>query len=195
MSAKYLETRKRISPEVQFFKLSEQPFLNPIPLVEAKSFCVPHYWDPIPVFWIRYFLYGSGSGSDPKTKADPEPDPGRILTKIQSFERGWKLIVNVRIHVHFYAGFDDVFWSCNAGFCSPTPSVSSPPILPPLQNKNHHCTGKTHSLQKTTAIRISSPFGGKMARLMVVARKLALQWSGPFLYLRSVNNVLGEICQ
>ena len=41
-------------------------------------------------------------------------------------------MVNVRIHVHFYAGFDDVFWSCNAGFCSPTPSVSSPPILPPL---------------------------------------------------------------
>ena len=40
--------------------------------------------------------------------------------------------MNVRIHVHFYAGFDDVFWSCNAGFCSPTPSVSSPPILPPL---------------------------------------------------------------
>ena len=74
-------------------------------------------------------------------------------------KRGWKLIVNVRIHVHFYAGFDDVFWSCNAGFCTPTPSVSSPPILPPLQNKNHHCTGKTHSLQKTTALRISSPFG------------------------------------
>ena len=40
--------------------------------------------------------------------------------------------MNVRIHVHFYAGFDDEFWSCNAGFCSPTPSVSSPPILPPL---------------------------------------------------------------
>ena len=67
-------------------------------------------------------------------------------------------MVNVRIHVQVYAGFDDEFWSCNAGFCSPTPSVSSPPILPPLQNKNHHCTGKTHSLQKTTAIRISSPF-------------------------------------
>ena len=47
-------------------------------------------------------------------------------------QRGWKLLVNVRIHVHFYAGFDDEFWSCNAGFCSPTPSVSSPPILPPL---------------------------------------------------------------
>ena len=50
----------------------------------------------------------------------------------KKLKRGWKLIVNVRIHVHFYAGFDDVFWSCNAGFCSPTPSVSSPPILPPL---------------------------------------------------------------
>ena len=56
------------------------------------------------------------------------------LGSVSSFfrQRGWKLIVNVRIHVHFYAGFDDVFWSCNAGFCSPTPSVSSPPILPPL---------------------------------------------------------------
>ena len=41
-------------------------------------------------------------------------------------------MVNVRIHVQVYAGFDDEFWSCNAGFCSPTPSVSSPPILPPL---------------------------------------------------------------
>ena len=50
----------------------------------------------------------------------------------ESVQRGWKLTVNVRIHVHFYAGFDDEFWSCNAGFCSPTPSVSSPPILPPL---------------------------------------------------------------
>ena len=73
-------------------------------------------------------------------------------------QRGWKLLVNVRIHVHFYAGFDDEFWSCSAGFCSPTPSVSSPPILPPLQNKDHHCTGKTHSFQKTTAIRVSRPF-------------------------------------
>ena len=39
----------------------------------------------------------------------------------------------------------------------PPPSVPLP-SSPPLQNKNHHCTGKTHSLQKTTAIRISSPF-------------------------------------
>ena len=59
---------------------------------------------------------------------------GELFTFVRKkiVQRGWKLIVNVRIHVHFYAGFDDVFWSCNAGFCSPTPSVSSPPILPPL---------------------------------------------------------------
>ena len=30
---------------------------------------------------------------------------------------------------------------------------------------------------------------------MIIARKLALQWSGPFLYLRSVNDALGEICR
>ena len=30
---------------------------------------------------------------------------------------------------------------------------------------------------------------------MIIARKLALQWSGPFLYLRTVNDALGEICR
>ena len=30
---------------------------------------------------------------------------------------------------------------------------------------------------------------------MIVARKLALQWSGPFLYVRTVNDTLGEICR
>merc|ERR1712131_468360 len=30
---------------------------------------------------------------------------------------------------------------------------------------------------------------------MIVARKLALQWSGPFLYVRTVNDALGEICR
>ena len=33
-------------------------------------------------------------------------------------KRGWKLMVNVRIHVQVYAGFDDEFWSCNDDFCS-----------------------------------------------------------------------------
>ena len=27
-------------------------------------------------------------------------------------------MVNVRIHVQVYAGFDDEFWSCNDDFCS-----------------------------------------------------------------------------
>ena len=43
-------------------------------------------------------------------------------------------------------------------FALPPPPSVPLPSSPPLQNKNHHCTGKTHSLQKTTAIRISSPF-------------------------------------
>ena len=44
-------------------------------------------------------------------------------------------------------------------FVLPTPPSVPLPSSPPLQNKNHHCTGKLHSLQKTTTIRISSPFG------------------------------------
>ena len=43
-------------------------------------------------------------------------------------------------------------------FALPPPPSVPLPSSPPLQNKNHHCTGKTHSLQKTKAIRISSPF-------------------------------------
>ena len=43
-------------------------------------------------------------------------------------------------------------------FALPPPPSVPLPSSPPLQNKNHHCTGKTHSLQKTTAIRVSSPF-------------------------------------
>ena len=68
--------------------------------------------------------------------------------RVKKGKRGWKLLVNVRIHVHFYAGFDDVFWSCNAGFCSPTPSVSSPPILPPLAEQRSSLHGQNTFFSK-----------------------------------------------
>ena len=43
-------------------------------------------------------------------------------------------------------------------FALPPPPSVPLPSSPPLQNKDHHCTGKTHSFQKTTAIRVSRPF-------------------------------------
>ena len=49
-------------------------------------------------------------------------------------------------------------------FALPPPPSVPLPSSPPLQNKNHHCTGKTHSFQKTTAIRISRPFVKKLTR-------------------------------
>ena len=43
-------------------------------------------------------------------------------------------------------------------FALPPPPSVPLPSSPTLQNKDHHCTGKTHSFQKTTAIRVSRPF-------------------------------------
>ena len=52
-------------------------------------------------------------------------------------------------------------WGCvlvvQGGFLFSHPLRQFPSHPPPLQNKNQPCTCKTHSLQKTTAIRISSP--------------------------------------
>ena len=56
-------------------------------------------------------------------------------------------------------------------FALPPPPSVPLPSSPPLQNKNHHCTGKTHSLQKTTAIRISSPFRVKLTLVRARARE------------------------
>ena len=60
-------------------------------------------------------------------------------------------------------------------FALPPPPSVPLPSSPPLQNKNHHCTGKTHSLQKTTAIRISSPFCDVKAGIVQSREKFRLE--------------------
>ena len=74
-------------------------------------------------------------------------------------------MVNVRIHVQVYAGFDDEFWSCNAGFCSPTPSVSSPPILPPLAEQKSSLHRQNTLFTKDHSYKNFQPLFQKMKQI------------------------------
>ena len=50
-------------------------------------------------------------------------------------------------------------------------------------------------LQPMSLVWLNKRATNKLDGDMLVARKFALQWSGPFLYLRTVNDALGEICR
>ena len=56
----------------------------------------------------------------------------------------------------------------------------------------HH---KNLKLQPGSLVWLNKRATNKLDGDMVVARKLALQWGGPFLYLQTINNCLGEIAR
>ena len=54
---------------------------------------------------------------------------------------------------------------------------------------------KNLTLQPGSLVWLNKRASNRQDGDLLVARKLALQWSGPFIYLRTVNNSLGEIAR